>query len=98
MPEVRTQISFAQALEELKNSELSFLCYEGDGTEPIRTLIENKKPKNISFLIGPEGGFSNAEIEAAKEMGISLCGLGKRILRTETAALFVLSAISVICE
>ncbi|MBQ0126090.1 MAG: RsmE family RNA methyltransferase, partial [Clostridiales bacterium] len=48
----------------------------------------------MSFFIGPEGGFSKEEIELAAEYGISDVSLGKRIVRTETASSFVLSAIS----
>jgi 16S rRNA (uracil1498-N3)-methyltransferase len=47
-------------------------------------------------LIGPEGGFSHAEAEAAKEAGAQLVSLGSRILRTETAGLVVLAIIGYI--
>ena len=46
---------------------------------------------SVSVFIGPEGGFEPGEVERAKEAGILPISLGKRILRTETAALVVLS-------
>jgi 16S rRNA (uracil1498-N3)-methyltransferase len=43
--------------------------------------------------VGPEGGFEEAEIEAARELGYAIVGLGPRLLRAETAALAALSAV-----
>ena len=47
----------------------------------------------IGMMIGPEGGFSQKEIEYASEKGINIVSLGNRILRTETAAVAMLSCI-----
>ncbi|MBP2099411.1 16S rRNA (uracil(1498)-N(3))-methyltransferase [Enterococcus rivorum] len=49
---------------------------------------------NVLVIVGPEGGFSEAEITDFQNAGAILCGLGPRILRAETAPLYVLSAIS----
>lgn len=46
------------------------------------------------MVFGPEGGFSEDEIEALKEKGALACGLGPRILRAETAPLYALAAVS----
>lgn len=46
---------------------------------------------SIAIFIGPEGGFEESEIELAKEAGITPISLGRRILRTETAGLTILS-------
>ena len=60
--------------------------------EQTRTLIEQAAPgQDIAIFIGPEGGFEEREIEAALELGIQPITLGKRILRTETAGLAMLS-------
>lgn len=99
VPEVKPAISYKQMLEELCKAELHFICYEGDTVRPVREIVEEAKSfESVSFFIGPEGGISSGEIEAAKERDIPLAGLGKRILRTETAPLFVLSALSVLAE
>ena len=97
IPEVRGIITYKQAIEEISEKEIGFICYEGDGTQPIKEIL-NKTPKSIGFLIGPEGGLSEKECALANEKSISLAGLGKRILRTETASGYVLSAISVLLE
>ena len=53
---------------------------------------ENKKLK-IGVLIGPEGGIDETEIDLFKEKGVKTITLGKRILRTETAPIAILSNI-----
>lgn len=98
IPEITECVSCPEALNLMKKSDFPFICYEGDGTVFIRELLQNESThKSYAFLIGPEGGLSSGELELAKNAGIPLCGLGSRILRTETASLFVLSALQVIC-
>lgn len=97
IPEIRGIITYDQAIEEISQKDIGFICYEGDGTLPIKELL-TETPETIGFLIGPEGGLSEKETAKAKEKNISLAGLGKRILRTETASSYVLSAISVLLE
>ena len=64
-----------------------------------RKLIGSLKPgQKCAIFIGPEGGFSEAEIELALANGVQPVTLGKRILRTETAGMFVLSAIGYTLE
>lgn len=55
--------------------------------------VEAHFPTNSMFLIGPEGGFSNSEIIKATDEGFKIISLGQRILRAETAPLFILSNI-----
>ena len=99
VPEVMPTLSFKQMLDEIKTAGLSFICYEGDEVVPLREIILNAGEfQSVSFFIGPEGGISSGEIALAKEREIPLAGLGKRILRTETAPLFALSALSVLAE
>ncbi|PKM63175.1 MAG: 16S rRNA (uracil(1498)-N(3))-methyltransferase [Firmicutes bacterium HGW-Firmicutes-21] len=98
IPAVLPPLSFINACREMKQSEVCFICYEGSETIHIRDYLREKKPRKIAFLIGPEGGLSTGEIRTAGELGIPLIGLGGRILRTETASGFVLSAISILLE
>ncbi len=96
IPPVRETLSFKQAISEMKKDDLCFICYECEDKLDIKSfLCENysKNTKSISFFIGPEGGISAEEAELARENGIPSVGLGKRILRTETAPLCVLSGI-----
>ena len=70
-------------------------CYEGDGTVGLKSLLSSMHEHNdIAIIVGPEGGFSLNEVEAAKSAGAFLAGLGGRILRTETAATFALACIA----
>ena len=59
--------------------------------ETKRLLGELKPGQKIAVFIGPEGGFEEAEIEEAKNAGVIPVTLGRRILRTETAAITALS-------
>ena len=94
IPKVFPAVSFAEAVSEAAKSELAFICHETEDKTMLPDVIPDKPPSEISFFIGPEGGFASAEVALAKENGIIPTGLGKRILRTETAPLFVLSYIS----
>ena len=75
------------------------LCYEessknGDLVN-FKSIVKNlKKDDKVRVVIGPEGGIDEAELEYLSKLGFVSCGLGPRILRTETAAAYVLSSIS----
>ncbi|MBO4366870.1 MAG: 16S rRNA (uracil(1498)-N(3))-methyltransferase [Clostridia bacterium] len=92
IPAVRGPLSYADAVEEMKSASHPFVCYEGLDVLPLPSLLTGL-PERVAFLIGPEGGLSERETALAREAGIPLAGLGKRILRTETAPLFVLSCL-----
>ncbi len=99
IPDVTLPVSFDKMLESAKKSDVCIFCYEGEGTLPLGKILselsldEKERDFEISVVIGSEGGFSINEAERARECGFSLVGLGKRILRTETAPIFVLSSI-----
>jgi len=99
IPGICPPVSFAEAIERMSRDDLSFVCYEGDGTKPLSKILSGwDKKGSVSFLIGPEGGLSVPETGLALSANIPLAGLGKRILRTETAPLCVLSCIGFYCE
>ena len=54
-------------------------------------LVSHDKPSTLAFLIGPEGGLSDAEVEQAKSAGYHAARLGPRVLRTETAPVVALA-------
>ena len=89
IPEVSGLTSLSAAAEEAAGSDLTILFYEGGG-QPLRDIITTDC-KSISVFIGPEGGFTEEEINLAEEKGIVPISLGRRILRTETAGLTILS-------
>ncbi|MGN1182077.1 MAG: RsmE family RNA methyltransferase [Faecalibacillus sp.] len=57
------------------------------------TLSQMKKGDHLVIIVGSEGGFEESEIEELNKMGVKCCSLGKRILRSETAPLYMLSVI-----
>lgn len=88
VPEVTAQISFSQAVERLKTADLALIPYEAAGQPPAKDAIRSKAaPKTAAILIGPEGGFEESEVCAARAAGALPLTLGRRILRTETAGL-----------
>ncbi len=93
LPQVLPTLTFRQMLEEAKKTELSLFCYEGEGTEPIGALLSGEET-DIAIIVGSEGGFTLNEVLEARAAGCRLCGLGPRILRCETAPVFVLSCLS----
>ena len=102
IPRISPSVSFKDAVKEASKADIALFCYEGYGTEPLRTFLSGKHAElaqkgvnepTISIMIGSEGGFSLAEEEYAREAGLVPVGLGKRILRTETASGFVLGCI-----
>ncbi len=98
IPQVSMMISFDEMISEMKSFDgLSIACYEGEQTLKIKDAL-GSEIKNVAFFIGPEGGISERETEKLKSSGIPTVSLGKRILRTETAPLYVLSAISALWE
>ena len=101
LPEVEPTVPFSQMLEQAARADTVLFCYEGDGTQPVGTLLRGVAPQkgsSLAIVVGSEGGFSLAEAERARENGFLMCGLGPRILRTETASGFVLGCISCLLE
>lgn len=81
------------------NFDHKFIAYENEKEETFFEKLQNvKKGESIGILIGSEGGFSLKEVEFAKENNYHSISLGKRILRSETAVFYALSAISFITE
>lgn len=91
VPKVLDVQDFPQAVTLGAQLEEAFLFYEAGGS-PLQTLLQ--QPKSVAIFIGPEGGFEEDEVKCAVEGGVSICSLGNRILRTETAAI-VASALTV---
>ena len=92
VPEVCAVMTFDEAIAAMKESDLCFAPYECEDECGLKnTLLSVEKPENVSFMIGPEGGFDLAEIEKLKSANIPTVTLGPRILRTETAGEAVLA-------
>ena len=92
IPEIHPVMSYDKAVEYAKNCQLCLVPYENErGMKGTREVLKKIDPgMDISVMIGPEGGFSEEEIEMVREE-MEVLSLGKRILRTDTAAITVMS-------
>lgn len=93
VPEVKAVMTFTEALNYAEAFDIVLIPYEmAEGMEKTKEIISSVRPgQTIGVFIGPEGGFDEEEVEKAAAMGALPITLGKRILRTETAGLAVLS-------
>ena len=94
IPTVTPPLSFSSMLDAARTADLPLFCYEGAGTVPLSAALPDTPPRTVSVVVGSEGGFSEGEANEAENAGFVLAGLGKRILRCETAPLFALSCLS----
>ena len=93
IPAVREPMSMKEAVAYARRMDVKLIPYElaGDMTH-TKKIIEAIRPgESVAVFIGPEGGFEQSEVEEALAAEIMPVTLGKRILRTETAGLTVLS-------
>ena len=99
LPVVHTTVSFEEMLKEAARYPLCLFCYEGEGTLSLKDICSSHpEVREIAVVVGSEGGFSPREADAARMAGLAMTGLGKRILRCETAPLYALSALSFFYE
>lgn len=100
IPIVSNILTFSEALNMAKNLDLLLVPYENKNgmiaTKDALSLI--KSGMNVGIMIGPEGGFDVNEIEKVMSVDGKIISLGKRILRTETAALTGLSMLMLYAE
>lgn len=93
IPEINDILTYKQALQMAKDLDLIFVPYESKNgmVDTTNAIKEIKKDMSIGIFIGPEGGIDEKEIDLAKEIDSKIISLGKRILRTETAAITTVS-------
>lgn len=93
IPVVHEPVSMEKALEMAKQLDYNVLPYElQDGIDDSREIVAYAcKQERVGIFIGPEGGFEAKEVEMAVAYGMEPITLGKRILRTETAGMALLS-------
>ncbi|SDM75559.1 MULTISPECIES: 16S rRNA (uracil(1498)-N(3))-methyltransferase [Lachnospira] len=95
IPKVESPMSFTEALKEAGKLDKLILPYEcADGMAHTKDVVNSIKPGDkVGIFIGPEGGFDRDELDRAIEAGCEIVTLGKRILRTETAGLMLMSVL-----
>ena len=93
VPEVLVLNSFNDAITRASNADVPILFYENERATTLQMKLKEKSYHTVSIMTGPEGGLEEKEVQKAMETGLSVCTLGSRILRCETAPLCALSAI-----
>lgn len=95
IPRINQVMTFQEALDYAGSFDLNIIPYENfkDMTETKEVLDKITGNMKVGIFIGPEGGFDEAEVELAMEKNVSPISLGKRILRTETAGMAILSVL-----
>jgi 16S rRNA (uracil1498-N3)-methyltransferase len=96
IPIVHDPISWAQLIATFATYDRVYVPWELAPHEPLRAIFDAQIPtaRSVLVTIGPEGGFGADEVALATAAGATTISLGQRILRTETAALVVLSMLA----
>lgn len=100
IPKINSPLSLKEVAKSQGDFDLFLVPYENEegmkGT--VKILSKIKSGMSVGILIGPEGGFDEEEIQMLKEAGCLTLSLGKRILRTETAAITATAMCMLYCE
>lgn len=99
VPEVCQPVSLKTLIEIGKSYDVQLVAYEetakeGERANLVQALNSIKPGSKLIIIFGPEGGLTEDEVKTLTANGYQVCGLGPRILRTETAPLYLLSAVS----
>lgn len=97
VPQVSVLGSYKEALSRAAEADKALMFYENEQATTLRMAMEQGSAQSISLLTGPEGGLEEKEVAQARDAGLQICTLGKRILRCETAPLCALSAVMYAC-
>lgn len=93
--EVKNLVSWKNFLSLSKEYDLCLYAYEASSKDDsLKQLLKAREYRNILVLVGPEGGISEKEVKELKQNGFLPISLGPRILRTQVAPLYVMSALS----
>lgn len=90
IPKIEIQKNFVQMFDSIDKDNLIIMAYEEERSFTLKTALQNTN-ESLCFIVGPEGGFEYSEVDYAKKANAKIVSLGSRILRTETAGLFMLS-------
>lgn len=91
--EIMPVSSLAEALARLPKDAKLIMPWEEAEDVTLKKILQSAEPQNAAVIIGPEGGLTEQEVAAARKAGAEVVTLGKRILRTETAAIVVCAII-----
>jgi len=92
LPDVSSNIQSVEGFcRESRTAEIKLVFWEEEEVRKLKEVSTSNPPRSIAFLTGPEGGFSQEEIETARQYGFQSITLGPRTLRAETVPIVVLS-------
>ena len=82
--------------EALLQAKSGIIAWENESENSLKDIPDNDiiKNKEVNLFVGPEGGFTDEEIKAARKLGFKTFSMGRRILRAETAAIAAVSIIA----
>ena len=96
IPEVSDVLSFEEMLASSEEGALKIIFWEEESERGVKKLLRENKyegARDVTVMIGPEGGFSREEVESAVRRGFISVSLGRNVLKVETAAVTILSII-----
>ena len=94
VPDIQPVRSFQDMLSCCGNHDLHLIFHNNRDACPLAYPAENRKsPRRILALVGPEGGFTAEEVDLAKEKGFTVCHMGPRLLKSDTAGVAALTLI-----
>jgi 16S rRNA (uracil1498-N3)-methyltransferase len=96
IPDVAEPVAFLKLLATFSDYDCVLFPWELAGDAPLREILPSliDGARRVLIVVGPEGGFSHSEAEAAERSGAHVIGLGPHILRTETAAMVVVALVN----
>lgn len=99
IPTVLEPCQFDELLKKAKSYDVKIVAYEesakqGEKKNLSKAFEKLKEGGSLLAIFGPEGGLTEQEVSKLEEQGFLICSFGPRILRTETAPLYLLSAVS----
>lgn len=93
IPQIVLLESYSAALTRAAQADKAILFFEHEQALTLQAELNRGTYRSVALLSGPEGGLEDKEVEQARDAGLAVCTLGKRILRCETAPLCALSAV-----
>jgi 16S rRNA (uracil1498-N3)-methyltransferase len=93
-PKFESVITFEGAIKNIHPRDLNIICHEQEIDNNLIDVLQRNSGKTINLFIGPEGGFSQFELDLARQHSLLTVSLGKKILRAETAAIVACGTIA----
>ncbi|MDQ0269506.1 16S rRNA (uracil(1498)-N(3))-methyltransferase [Cytobacillus purgationiresistens] len=99
IPEINSPLNLKEILDHSKSYDIKLIAFEekgkqGEASAFSKAISSMDIGQSLMIVFGPEGGLTTEEVSLLEKNGFVSCGLGPRILRTETAPLYVLAAVS----